>query len=185
MKLKIIGVLSLVFLSYISFAQDEVPEASDNSSDKPLLSNTKIGLSGRVTNFYLVDQIQSTISIPILVRNKFKIEPEIGYFSEKVENPISSSFNDEAFLHIGVCLAMLKSYNSGLLNIGIRGGIVKSWVDGESNSGTNYFAGPVVGYDHFLSDNFSIGLDINPSFMKVVNNTVFKTNTSVRLSFFF
>lgn len=173
----------LISFSYTAFSQEEV-ETVENKTPKSL-SNIQIGLSGRVTNFYMVDQIQSTISLPILFGKKIKVEPEISYFSEKVENPITSSFNDNAFLHVGICGAMLKSYKDGLLTLGIRAAFVKSWVDGEGSSGTNYFAGPVIGYDHFLSDNFSIGMDVNPAFMKVNLKTVFKTNTSVKVSFFF
>lgn len=180
--------LALLFIILISFSNSvfsqEDGETVENKASESI-SNIQIGLSGRVTNFYMIDQIQSTISLPILFNKKIKIEPEISYFSEKVENPITSSFNDNAFLHIGLCGAMLKSYKDGLLTLGIRAAYIKSWVDGESGSSTNYFAGPVIGYDHFLSDNFSIGMDVNPTFMKVDLKTVFKTNTSVKVSFFF
>lgn len=164
-------------------AQDDNEMVENN---KPAsTSQMKIGVSARLTNFYMIDQIQSTISIPLLIQNKLKIEPEFSYLSEKRDNPIIGSFDDYSFIHIGLGVSMLKSYQHGFLSIGIRGGYVKSWTNGESNDNADYFAGPFIGYDHFLSENFSIGMDINPVFMRVDLNTVFKTNTSARLSFYF
>ncbi len=184
MKLKLwLGVLLILLFVFPIKAQD-VNEMVENN--KPAsLSQVKIGLSARLTNFYLIDQIQSTISIPFIINKKIKIEPEFSYLSEKKDNPITGSFDDYSFFHIGVGASMIKQYTQGLLYIGIRGGFIKSLMNSESNGNSDYFAGPFIGYDHFLSENFAIGMDINPIFMKVDLKTVFKSNTSARLSFYF
>ncbi len=184
MKLKFWFIISLILVfSFSIHAQDdnEMVESKKPAS----LSQVQIGVSARLTNFYLIDQIQSTISIPFIINKKIKIEPEFSYFAEKKDNPLTGSFDDYSFFHIGAGVSMLKSYSQGLLSIGVRGGFIKSWSIGESNGNSDYLAGPFVGYDHFLSDNFAIGMDINPIFMRVDLKTVFKTNTSARLSFYF
>lgn len=176
----------LTFSSSIClYGQSEEESSTENIDTEVTIKKIRIGLSGKISNIYLIDNNNSTISIPIFINSKVKIEPELSYLSEKTTDSTSSAFNDKAFLHLGAGISFLKQYKNGYFNIGIRGGIIKSWIDSEATKGTNYFAGPILGYDHFLSTNFAIGLDINPYFLKLDNKNIFKTNTSIKVSMVF
>ncbi len=164
---------------------------NDESSNQNIVTrqepteSIKFGLSGRISNFFLVDQLNSSISIPFFINSIVKIEPEFSYYSEKVHDIMSTAFTDKSFLHFGIGLSYLKTYEKGFFNIGLRAGIIKGWTNSKAISGSNYYAGPVIGYDHFLSKNFALGLDINPYFLKLENINIFKTNTSIKVSMIF
>ncbi|MDD2345323.1 MAG: hypothetical protein PHY85_04175 [Bacteroidales bacterium] len=183
---KTLSILCIIMLApFVVFGQNEAndePEQTSEITPKKI----RIGLSGRISNFYLVDNYNSTISIPIFINSKIKIEPELSYLSEKIQDSTNSAaFNDQASLHIGAGISFLKPFQYGYFNIGIRAGITKTWIDSEVLGGSSYYVGPVIGYDHFLSKNFALGLDINPYFLKQNHKNIFKTNTAIKVSMVF
>lgn len=167
------------------FGQNESNEEPEKIN-KSVVKQIRVGLSGRISNFHLVDNHNSTISVPIFIHSIIKVEPEFSYLSEKIQDTVNSAaFTDQAYFHIGTGVSFLKSFQHGFFSIGIRAGISRTWIDSEALGGFSYYMGPVIGYDHFISQNFALGLDINPYFLKQNNHNIFKTNTAIKVSMVF
>lgn len=103
-----------------------------------------------------------TISVPVTT-SSFRLEPEVGYFR------YSQSQNDNSYtssrLGLGTGVFHVSRHESTLLQLGGRVGIARrsTSIDGsggdQSTSATDFFIGPAVGGEYYLSDQFSIGIE--------------------------
>ena len=93
-----------------------------------------------------------------------RIEPEIGYASFSSESSYSESGDEKmtiSTLQIETGLAAQRREGDFVLYGGARFGIVRLGFDrgDNDNSETGYYAGPVAGAEHFVSERFTLGVE--------------------------
>ncbi|NLN74512.1 MAG: hypothetical protein GX140_09770 [Bacteroidales bacterium] len=181
---KIIFIIFTTLIISGLYAQNEY-ELVENIREKKefKIDDVIIGLSAKFNTNLVFDANNTIISVPVIIKSKVKLEPEIGYCSNKTTLS-DNSFYNESNIVVGASIGYIKQYDRGLFNIGIRGGFASRLEAYASDSKKGFYLGPVVGYDFFFSKNFAIGVDINPYFFKMDDFSIFRTGTAIKASFF-
>ena len=196
MKTKIILLIAALLCSFIfSYAQ------SDSLRIKTFglgvhVEQFKISDIGNNAEYFTPNKIILTFTF----ENHFRIEPEFGY--RTATNNVSK--NKESALGLGIGIVGMFQHGRVSFPIGIQ---FKDdiFTESSTNSSGNinkitttvFSAGPVVGAEYFLGDNFSVAGDIGLMFSSVsskhdpavsgqeIDVSEFNTDTGLKLRFYF
>jgi hypothetical protein len=151
------------------------PALAEESRSEPTFRGG-IGASLGIENLVLVDEGGLTnyplgatgLYVPMIVSDKVKVEPEFGFYrySSSYDGGYESSYNMFRF-GLGIFYASFLGKET-LVYLGIRGGILYNQrtyssdynPDTEERSKADFYIGPAVGAEHFLSDHFSLGAEV-------------------------
>lgn len=136
----------------------------------PVLLNAKekkcrvgIGVSlGKEYMWFGSSNVFPTFYVPIDISSKFRLEPEIGF------NLYSESFGiwDEpsSIIYLGCGIFAMSQKEKVNIYYGARTGLIftsYNW----NGSRTDFYVGPVTGGEYFLTKNFSLGGEIQVSYI--------------------
>jgi hypothetical protein len=135
-----------------------------------------IGASLGIENLVLVDDGDimhyplgvAGLYVPMIISDCVKIEPEIGYYRYSSSwDGGSESSNDRFRFGLGIFYASFLGKDT-FVYLGIRGGLLYNQrtyssdydPDSREREKVDFFVGPAVGAEHFLSDYFSLGAEV-------------------------
>ncbi len=139
-------------------------------------SSTKVGIGVAIIDMQQIFEAQaseggffsSAITVPIEVSPTFRVEPEIG-FSSATDEQKSDNFTSEessTSWKIGVGLFGKKKNDVFTLYYGGRIGYINqsltdvSGTDRSEVSSSGFYLAPALGGEHYFSDHFSIGGEV-------------------------
>jgi hypothetical protein len=160
----------LLIVSSLSFSQE---------------SETKIGLGVSLNPTALFNSSSSStmflpigftnIYVPITINQSFRIEPEVGIFSQSSETSsgLSSSKYSSTLLRIGVGLFKIQPFEETFHSyVGPRIGILSTSSSSSSTGSTessssemDYFVGLSVGGEYLFSTHFGIGGEVQLNYV--------------------
>jgi hypothetical protein len=122
----------------------------------------------------------ATVQIPIRLSPTVRFEPEIGYLSESIELSYSSQLLESSASMVrisGGLMFIAASYGSTNIYVGPRiaaqfysttettPGFMSGSVEKTESKGTNLFFMGCVGAEHFFSPHFSLGAEVQLSYV--------------------
>jgi hypothetical protein len=169
MKKRSINLVTILFIILLSIPLKLVSQESAISKNDQMRIGFGVGFGQ--TNIFGSGGDLASVALPIDFSNfsvvfrkeNFRIEPSLGYFSYS-----SSSDNDEyssSNFRIGSIFALASSRGSMNYYYGIDiGAVFGSTTD---NSWTDFYIGAVTGGEYMFSDNFSLGGEIQLSYISI------------------
>ena len=152
--------------------------AQDLSNPDP---TSKAGVGISIFNFDLFQydyfdlyQPAGIIYVPINVTEKFRIEPEISFFSRP-------GYGAAYLFSAGLGLEGMKRKNDFNMIYGVRMGV--TLLDGVDDRYTSL--GPILGGEHYFSKHFSIGAEIQLRGIYYDPDFYISTATSFQTKFYF
>lgn len=127
----------------------------------PLFASSNIGLG------VSLDSNNNTIYMPYDLSETIRIEPSLSY--NKSSNNTSDTINLEVALGLFGKQEVIQNINT---LIGLRVGYIRSETDyslGAVNSqadGNGYSIAPTLGFEYYLSENFSVGAEASIRYVK-------------------
>ena len=154
------------FVIIVPLSAQEVNESS--GTDNSVQFGIGVALNSFLKNFSYGDNLP-TIYIPMNISDKFKIEPELSYYSSSGKNENVEQENTS--MAIGVGLFGTTNYEKSLFYYGFRFSYLNSKtkysfqdeVDRERTS-NRFMLGPAVGGEYFFIKHFSVGGEIGFQF---------------------
>lgn len=130
------------------------------------ISVPKFGIGASLLSFNYFNR-PSILSFPITFNNKFRLEPEVGFWTRGGSQGYSA----------GLGIYGLKPSSDLLFKYGVNGGIFAEDI---------YFLAPTVGGEYFLSKRFSIGAEAQLlTLYNGIDDFTLSTNSSLSVRFYF
>jgi len=146
-------------------------KAQDQGKGEKEKTQTRIGI-GVIFNDIWQDIFYNenipTIYIPIDMNGKFRIEPELSYYTASTED--DNYTRDESSLRIGLSVFGLKQYEKVRIYYGLRFAYLslsqkRTYSDDTRESEASRLnLGPAIGAEYLFTDHFSLGAEVGFSF---------------------
>jgi hypothetical protein len=131
-------------------------------------------VSGEDGSFIFLPVGFTNIYVPILIRSKFRIEPELGWFRSSQSGDITEYSFTSFRYGLGIFSATQKQKMH--LYYGLRLGINRTsisyksaefFLSNEGTSKTDFFIGPSLGGEYFFSDHFTLGGEAQLNYISI------------------
>jgi len=129
-------------------------------------------LRSLISSVYYSSTAEYTQSFQLTINSgKFRFEPELGFATSKEKDETNGTEYKNSTVNAGVGFFLLTIKSMNVISFGIRGGYLadKQTVDygvptTSESKGSGYYFGPVIGGEHYFSNHFSIGSELQLRF---------------------
>ena len=165
--------------------------SQDSSSVKLGLGFNLVDFKDVANTFFSYHYFSPNFSLPIIIKNKLKIEPSVGYYNRNLEYKSMKKENDsfkisDSNTHLGLGLFLLNKYQ----NFQIYYGSYFTYIltseeqsygkEKDTDKGSGFSFGPSFGAEYLFNKHFSVGGEIRVQYLKIVRKKD-STNSSVNL----